>query len=60
MTQPSEENPDRLPGEITTNAEGKTEQEGYGEWPSCPNCNEQVEPALFSQHINSHDAAAAL
>lgn len=41
----------KLPGKVEV-IDGKTVQEGYGEWPECPTCHKQVEPALYSQHQN--------
>jgi hypothetical protein len=29
-------------------------QEGYGFWPSCSICGEQVEPTSYSTHTNEH------
>lgn len=45
-----------LPGAVKT-VDGRTTQEGYGEWPDCPLCGQQVEPALFSEHQNAHAAS---
>jgi hypothetical protein len=46
----------RLPGKVLKNAQGRTEQEDYGEWPECTICHEQVDPGQYSLHINAHEA----
>lgn len=33
-------------------------QEGYGEWPDCTVCGDQVEPTGYNLHQREHDAAA--
>lgn len=48
-------NKSQAPQPVTSkNAEGLIEQEGYGPWPKCELCGEQVEPTEYSLHWNSH------
>ena len=33
-------------------------QEGYGPWPTCSLCGDQVEPTGYAMHVGEHDKAA--
>lgn len=33
-------------------------QEGYGPWPTCSLCQDQVEPTGYAMHVGEHDKAA--
>lgn len=33
-------------------------QEGYGDWPRCSLCRDQVEPSSYSEHSREHEVAA--
>lgn len=42
-----------LPGKVST-VDGVKHTEGYGPWPTCDLCGEQVEPTGFTAHQNEH------
>jgi hypothetical protein len=33
-------------------------QDGYGDWPRCSLCRDQVEPSSYSEHTREHEVAA--
>lgn len=41
----------------TTGKENRKHTDGYGEWPECELCGQQVEPTLYNTHINAHAEA---
>lgn len=53
---PSEKNGNMLPGEVSV-VDGKKVQDGYGEWPTCATCGEQVNPPEFNNHTRDHENA---
>lgn len=49
----------QLDGELVRNTEtGLIEQAGYGVWPRCTICQEQVEPVTYNTHYQGHISGA--